>query len=157
MNPHQDHWVSVVLILRAIGAQVPEPWVSCVDGTWAAPSHVQGERGAPCMGQQNPLSRPTSRWDAGLLLETCFHACLLLLDFSFARPGLGLFPPCMPRTQPDARPVAGYIKAEGTRAGWLESRKEIRKKCRKRRGLQKLVILKMDHHLQDFLLGIDSV
>lgn len=79
MSLHQDNRVSVALMVRVLGVQVSEPFISYLDGMWTVPSHTQGESRVHCMGK-HPSLHPTTRQNSGLLVETYFHVWLLLPD-----------------------------------------------------------------------------
>lgn len=88
----------------AIGVQVPV--ISCLDGTWQHLLHARIERSA-LYGDTAPSLPFYERRE--LLVETCFHGWLRLLDLSFAKPGLSLVP--------SGWHMAGYIKVNRMEAG----------------------------------------
>lgn len=154
MNPHQDSWVNVTLTIRAIGVQVAEPLILCLDRMWTAPFLCAGR-------EQSTLYRATSLSTIQLAGETQSYSWKPTLtsgfrsqNLSFAGPCLGPVPPRIFRTQPGVWPVAAYMKGDGMKVRQLESRKERGKKCRKERGLlvRARLFLKMNHHLLDFFI-----
>lgn len=135
MNTHQDSWVNVPLTIRAIGVQVAEPLISCLDRMWTAHFLCAGR-------EQSTLYRATflsTIWPAGetqsYSWKPSFTSGFYSQNLSFAGPRLGPVPPSMLRTQPGAWPVAACIKGDGMKVRQLESRKERRKKYRKERDL----------------------